>query len=159
MNTVQLAVIEAGRGFGEEALIAGDPRNATVSMLSDGELVRLAKQDFVELMEEPLLDRVSPKEASRKAKQGAGLVDVRLETEYECGTLKGAMNIPLYLLRLKMGSLSSQRDYVVFCDTGARSAAAAFIMKSNGFEVSVLQGGLARYQAQAGSQMPGKGAT
>lgn len=144
-GTVELATLGEGDSFGEEALISGAPRNATVTMLTAGVLMRLAKKDFVELLEEPLLKRVKPRQASAKVKAGAGILDVRLESEYRNGTLKGAVNLPLYLLRLKASALDPKRPYVVFCDTGARSAAAAFLLSERGFEAYVLDGGLAKY--------------
>ncbi|MDH5181942.1 MAG: cyclic nucleotide-binding domain-containing protein, partial [Gammaproteobacteria bacterium] len=49
---VELATLEGGASFGEEALLCGGTRNASVTMLSDGSLMRLAKQDFDELLKE-----------------------------------------------------------------------------------------------------------
>jgi rhodanese-related sulfurtransferase len=100
---------------------------------------------------EPLVQGLSPKEASAKVKAGAGLIDVRLESEYAHGSLKHAVNIPLYLLRLKAEALDPGRPYVVFCDTGVRSATAAFILNEKGFDVWVLEGGLGKYREVPGS--------
>ncbi len=57
MNRSGLKLAELGVGdtFGEEALISEAKRNATVSMLTDGVLMRLNKQDFRDLMNEPLV--------------------------------------------------------------------------------------------------------
>ena len=55
---IKLAELNVGDTFGEEALIAEAKRNATITMLTDGVLMRLAKQDFRELMNEPLLQWV-----------------------------------------------------------------------------------------------------
>src|SRR5262245_23815751 len=52
---IKLAELAIGDTFGEEALIAEAKRNATVTMTTDGVLMRLNKQDFRELMNEPLL--------------------------------------------------------------------------------------------------------
>ncbi|MGD9164534.1 MAG: cyclic nucleotide-binding domain-containing protein, partial [Chromatiales bacterium] len=51
---VELARLRVGRGFGEESLISDKPRGSTVSMLTDGALVRLNKQDFIQLVKQPL---------------------------------------------------------------------------------------------------------
>jgi len=56
--TMSLAELRSGDGFGEEALAANAKRNATVTMASDGHLLRLGKRDFHELLGEPLLQRV-----------------------------------------------------------------------------------------------------
>ena len=131
-----------GDGFGEEALLSGAPRNATVVMATDGVLMRLARKDFDELMREPLVKWVTLNQAKVLAQTGAGLLDVRTDDEFRNGTIKGSMNLPLYLLRLKAPGLDSKRHYVVFCQTGSRSCAAAFLLSQRGFEVSVLRGGL-----------------
>jgi len=52
------------------------------------------------------------------------------------------MNLPLYLLRHKLNVLDRKTPYVVYCDTGRRSSAAAFILNQRGFETAVLKGGL-----------------
>ena len=68
-----LAEIKAGDVFGEEALISDSKRNATVTMKSNGVLLRLKKQDFLELMQEPLLHRISYQDAKKKVAAGCGL--------------------------------------------------------------------------------------
>lgn len=139
---VQLAELSDGKAFGEESLLSDQPRNATVTMVTNGVLMRLAKKDFTALMEEPLLQWVDHRQAAAMVKRGAAMLDVRLESEFKTGSIKGAQNLPLYLVRLKAGQLDRARPYVVFCDTGSRSAAAAFLLGERGFQVSVLRGGL-----------------
>ena len=60
---IKLAELGVGETFGEEALIAEAKRNATVTMLTDGVLMRLNKQDFRDLMHEPLLRWVDEAQA------------------------------------------------------------------------------------------------
>ena len=57
-NGVKLATLSVGDSFGEEALISDSKRNATVTMLTEGHLMRLNKEDFNSLLNEPLLDWV-----------------------------------------------------------------------------------------------------
>lgn len=140
---VVLAELGPGQGFGEEALISGDPRNATVTMLSDGLLMRLAASDFHILLQEPLVHQVNLDEAGAMVHwRGAVLLDVRMEDEYKQGSLRGSLNLPLYLLRLRSKALDPSRPYIVFCQTSRRSSTAAFIMAQRGFNVFVLAGGL-----------------
>lgn len=140
---VVLAELGPGQGFGEEALISGDPRNASVTMLSDGLLMRLAASDFHILLQEPLVHQVNLDEAGAMVHwRGAILLDVRMEDEYKQGSLRGSLNLPLYLLRLRSKALDPSRPYIVFCQTGRRSSNAAFIMAQRGFNVFVLAGGL-----------------
>lgn len=139
---VALADLTEGDGFGEEALLSDAPRNATIASLSDGALMRLAKADFVKLLKEPLLERVTDQEAMAQVAAGAGLIDVRLESEYRRASLKGSINIPLARLRQKSVELDRKRRYIVYCDTGRRSAAAAFLLSERGLEVAVLRDGI-----------------
>jgi hypothetical protein len=49
-----------GDSFGDEALVTGGTRNATVKMVEDGELLVLGAAAFRELMSQPLLAEVAP---------------------------------------------------------------------------------------------------
>jgi CRP-like cAMP-binding protein len=139
---IKLAELSVGDTFGEEALIAEAKRNATVTMLTDGVLMRLNKQDFRELMNEPLLQWVSYDKAREIIEQGGRWLDVRLPSEHQNLSIEGSLNIPLYFIRLKLSALDRNIPYVVYCDTGRRSSAAAFILVERGFDAYVLTGGL-----------------
>ncbi len=131
-----------GDSFGEDALVSERPRNATITMTSDGVLKRLAKEHFIKLMKEPLLQWVDSNEATALQDAGVEFIDVRLRSEYRNGSISNSRNIPLYMLRLKVNELEKDKSYVVFCDTGDRSAAAAFLLTEYGFDVGALKGGL-----------------
>ena len=139
---IKLAELGVGDTFGEEALIAEAKRNATVTMLSDGVLMRLNKQDFRELMNEPLLQWVSYDKAREIVDKGGRWLDVRLPSEHQNLSIEGSLNIPLYFIRLKLSALDRNTPYVVYCDTGRRSSAAAYILVERGFDAYVLTGGL-----------------
>lgn len=140
---VKLAELRMGDTFGEEALISDVKRNATVTMVTDGVLMRLAKDDFRKLLHEPLLDWVDYDSAKRiVAAEGGQWVDVRLPSEFEHYRAEGAINIPLHSLRLKLKALDRNRHYIVCCDTGRRSSACAYILAERGYHASVLKGGL-----------------
>ncbi len=139
---MQLAELGPGASFGEEALISEDRRNATVTMLTDGTMMRLSKADFISLLNEPLLHWLTFQEAVKKMREGAVWVDVRLPSEGEQGRIKGSINIPLIFLRMKIGSLDRAKPYITYCDTGRRSSAASFLMSERGFEVYILKDGI-----------------
>ena len=141
-RTVELASLGAGTSFGEEALISGSKRNASVTMKTPGQLMRLAKNDFNELLKEPLLDRVTPDEAQVRVAQGNIWLDVRHVTEFNHSHLLGAINIPLHELRMRMKELDKEQEYICYCGTGRRSSAAAFLLVQNGFKIVVLIGGV-----------------
>jgi len=140
---IRLAELGVGDTFGEEALIAEAKRNATVTMLTDGVLMRLNKQDFRELMNDPLLQWVNDDQAKKIVARGGKWLDVRLPSEYQNLRVEDAINLPLYFIRLKLSALDPSIPYVVYCDTGRRSSAGAYIMVERGFEAYVLKGGLA----------------
>ena len=137
-----LAELKAGDVFGEEALISDSKRNATVTMKSNGVLLRLKKQDFMELMQEPLLHRISFQDAKQKVAKGAIWLDVRHPPEYRYDKLPGAINVPLNDIRNAIGVLNKTTPYVAYCQSGRRSAAAAFILAQAGYDVYVLENGL-----------------
>ncbi len=139
---IKLAELAPGDSFGEEALIAEAKRNATVTMASDGTLMRLGKNDFQTLLNEPLLQWVDQDKAREIVAKGGKWLDVRLPSEYQNFRIDGAVNIPLYFIRLKLNALDKNTQYVVCCDTGRRSSAAAYILSERGFEAYVLRGGL-----------------
>ena len=137
-----LAELKSGDAFGEEALVAETRRNATVTMKSDGTLLRLGKKDFNELLREPLLQRVSMDEAKRKAAAGARWVDVRYPSEYQYDKIPGAINVPLSEVRNAFGVLDRAVEYILYCQSERRSSAAAFLLAQRGYKAFLLAGGL-----------------
>ena len=146
---VQLAELGPGDSFGEEALISDGKRNATVTMLTNGTMMRLSKGDFMSLLNEPLLHWVTFAQAVEKIRDGAVWIDVRLPSEGEQGRIKGSINIPLIFLRMKIGSLDENKTYITYCDTGRRSSAASFLLSERGFEVYILENGIGAAPAAA----------
>lgn len=141
-QSVELAKLKGGDSFGEEALLSGVPRNATVTMLEDGQLMRLSKKDFDSLLKEPMLKRLSAEEAQQQVKQGACWLDVRYAKEHRHHRLPGSINIPLHELRTRLDELDNTIPYICYCNTGRRSSAAAFLLSQKGFRAGVLSGGI-----------------
>ncbi|HWI99726.1 MAG TPA: cyclic nucleotide-binding domain-containing protein [Burkholderiales bacterium] len=146
---VLLAELKSGDAFGEEALVSEAKRNATVTSLGEGELLRLGRTHFDELLREPLLRRVAFAEAAEKVRRGALWLDVRYPSEYQYDKLPGAINVPLAEVRNMFAVLDRSREYVAYCQSGRRSAAAAFLFAQRGFKVWLLEGGLRSVQKSA----------
>lgn len=144
-EALELAELGVGDTFGEEALIIGGRRNASVQMLTDGTLMRLSKTDFRMLCEQPLLKWVNLDQARQIVRDGGQWLDVRLPSEVENYGIPGAMNVPLYYLRGRLETLSRTTQYVVCCDTGRRSSVAAYLLAQEGFTVYGLRNGLAAW--------------
>jgi CRP-like cAMP-binding protein len=142
-SELTLATLGDGDAFGEEALLSEAKRNANIVMTTDGALVRLAKEDFNELLKEPMLSWVTNEEADAMVSGGDTVwIDVRLESEHKNSGIEGSVNIPLFMLRLKAQTLDPSKKYILYCDSGRRSSACAFLLSERGLEVYCLKGGL-----------------
>ncbi len=139
---VLIAELRDGDSFGEEALLSESRRNATVTMITNGSLMRLAKEDFVELLQEVLVNKVSFRDACALVDEGAKWLDVQLPGESARRTLPGSINIPLQGLRNSKDKLDSNTSYVVFCADGSQSASAVFLLGQYGYDAVLLHGGL-----------------
>ena len=151
---VTLAELAAGDCFGEEALVSESQRNATVSMLTDGQVMRLNKRDFNELIKEPTLSSVTYDQAVTLAEEGAIWLDVRFAEEHKATGIKGSIHRPLNALRSKMHELDAEKRYIVYCDSGGRSSAGAFLLAQRGFDACYLAGGLIHSPVGAPAKAP-----
>jgi len=140
-SELTLATLKGGDAFGEEALLSDAKRNANIVMATDGMLMRLSKEDFNELLKEPMLTWVTREEGDEMVKNGAIWLDVRLDSEYKNDGIEGSINIPLFMLRIKVATLSEDKKYILYCDTGRRSSAAAFLLSERGLDAACLKGG------------------
>ena len=101
-SELTLATLKGGAAFGEEALLSDAKRNANIVMATDGMLMRLSKEDFNELLKEPMLTWVTREEGDELVKNGAVWLDVRLDSEHKNNGLEGSINIHTFTaLRLK----------------------------------------------------------
>lgn len=139
---IEIAELNQGATFGEAALLSDNPRNATVSMRTDGILLRLSKEDFNKLLRQPSLQWLDIDEARLQVDGGSAWIDVRLPAEYEHSHLNGAINIPMPALHRTARTLDKKKRYICYCQTGRRSSAAAFVLKQYGLNASVLVNGL-----------------
>ena len=138
----KLAELGPGDAFGEEGLVAGIPRNASVIMLEDGELARLSKTDFLELLKSPVVQPVDYAAAMEMIHSGARFIDARTAHEFLHNHLETSLNLPLQSIREKLSDLDPASPYIVYCDTGSRSAAACYILNQQGFTAYLLENGL-----------------
>lgn len=157
---VRLAELGAGAGFGEEALITRGKRNATVTMLDEGILMRLPARDFLQLLVRPIVDLYTWGEAEKMVGKGARFLDVREKREGK-RQLAGALALPMSRLRSRLHTLQADTSWVVVCDDGRLSAAASFLLTQQGIENYVLMGGVrnipdeASLASSGGSTIPG----
>ncbi len=138
-----LATLKDGDAFGEEALLSDAKRNANIVMETDGALMRLSKEDFNSLLKEPMLSWVTNQQAEQMVSNGeAQWLDVRLDTEHKNNGIPGSINVPLFMLRMKAETLDPNKKYILYCDTGRRSSAGAFLLSERGIVAYCLKDGL-----------------
>ncbi|NMB53923.1 MAG: molybdopterin-synthase adenylyltransferase MoeB [Leptolinea sp.] len=90
-------------------------------------------------------DRITPEELHKKLQgnKSITLLDVRAPVELQISAIPGAINIPLERLPERMDELDRQKETVVFCRSGRRSARAVSLLKNAGFaSVKNLTGGI-----------------
>jgi len=153
-EVTKLAELVEGDCFGEEALLVGAPHNASVTMLTDGRLMRLEKGAFNELIKAPTLSSVTYHQAIKLAEEGAVWLDVRFPDEHKATGIEGSANLPINLLRSKAGELDAEKSYVVYCDSGERSSAGAFLLAQRGFDACYLSDGLIHSPMGAPTKTP-----
>jgi adenylyltransferase/sulfurtransferase len=86
---------------------------------------------------------------------GAQIIDVREPWEWEICRLPGARLIPLGDLEAHLGTLDPQREVIVYCHRGTRSADAVRRLQLAGFgRVAHLEGGIDRYAAEVDGRVP-----
>ncbi len=151
-NDVKLAELKTGDSFGEEALISSAKRNATVTMITDGVLMQLAKDTFIELIKKPTLQSLNFQDAKALVNEGATWLDVRFPNEHQESSIENSINIPLNSLRLQTDKLDPAGNYILYCDTGSRSSTGAFLLAERGYSVSYLDGGLVNNSEALGVQ-------
>lgn len=64
---------------------------------------------------------------------GAQIIDVRTPGEFQLAHIPGAINVPLDELEGRAGAWDKNATYVVYCQTGSRSATAVGILERLGF--------------------------
>lgn len=139
----KVAELGVGDTFGDEALVTGGTRNATVRMIENGELLALNRLDFLSLMSQPMINEAPPDVAQSMLNAGWRAVDVRYAEEYEDSHIPDAVLLPLSdLRRLADEHLQSNQPYVLVCRSGKRSAVAALLLSQRGYRVVSMQGGM-----------------
>lgn len=93
------------------------------------------------------LPHLSVKELASRG-HGPLVVDVRAESEWDAGHLPGALHIPLPELEERRGEIPTDREVVLQCQGGGRSAIAASLLKARGHDrVANLAGGYSAWVA------------
>ena len=104
--------------------------------------------EFKQLVDEAKsqIEEISADEVKHMQQSGADftLIDVRERDEYEKGSIPGAVGMPRGVLEVNIDQITTDKDrnIVLYCGGGSRSALAALNLKKMGFrKVKSLVGG------------------
>ena len=94
-----------------------------------------------------MFDRITPEEGQTRLQHGAVLVDVRERDEYDAARVASATLIPLSEFAARVAELPKDKEVVLICAGGVRSARAAEYAEAQGYTVTNLEGGMNAWAA------------
>jgi rhodanese-related sulfurtransferase len=99
---------------------------------------------------------ISREELQKLRDEGAQLVDVRADHEWEMGRIEGAVHLPLAELSERVGEIDRDRPVVLYCRGGNRSTMATEALVAEGYDAVKLTEGIVGW-AGAGLPLEPKG--
>jgi rhodanese-related sulfurtransferase len=85
---------------------------------------------------------VSRDEAQKLIEEGAQLIDVRAQHEWDTGRIAGAAHLPLAELSQRAGEIDKERPVVFYCRGGNRSSMAAAALTEAGYDAVKMTEGI-----------------
>lgn len=101
---------------------------------------------MAETGEAPEVREVGREEARRLIEEGAQLIDVRADHEWEAGHIAGATHLPLDELAERAGEIDRDRPVVLYCRGGNRSSMATAALAEAGYDAVKLSEGIVGWQ-------------
>jgi CRP-like cAMP-binding protein len=144
----RVAELKSGEGFGEEAIIRYKPRNATVQAIEETTVLSLDKPTFEKILRKTFIENAFSEDLDEEERDQYIYIDARIPPECEEEHIVGAINIPIEILRNKFSELDKSKEYFTYCTNDSRGMTAAFLMKSMGFKVQALRGGLSAWDGE-----------
>lgn len=145
---IRLAELHSQDTFGEDSLLSGEPRNVSITALTDTTLIRLSKDKFLSLIKEPSLKFIEHAQLPEILENGATLIDVRAPDEYKQHHLPLSINVPFFSLRVQLKSIDKKKPVIVICEDGKASEAAAFLLLRNKIQAQIVRGGIKSVPAE-----------
>jgi len=99
---------------------------------------------------------ISREEAQKLIEDGAQLIDVRADHEWDAGRIAGAKHLPLAELAERAGEIDKDRPVVLYCRGGTRSTMATDALAETGFDAAKLSEGIVGW-AEAGLPLEPEG--
>ena len=103
---------------------------------------------MAEASDAPEVREVSREEARKLLDDGAQLVDVRADHEWEAGRIAGASHIPLDELAQRAGEIDKERPVVLYCRGGNRSSMATAALAEAGYDAAKLSEGITGWEEE-----------
>jgi rhodanese-related sulfurtransferase len=97
---------------------------------------------------EPTPKEISRAETREMLDDGAQLVDVRADHEWEAGHLPGAVHIALPDLPARIEAIDKDRPVILYCRGGNRSTMAAGALAEAGYDVAKLAEGAVGWEEE-----------
>jgi rhodanese-related sulfurtransferase len=95
------------------------------------------------------MKEVTREEARKLVEEGAQLIDVRAEHEWDAGRVPAATHLPLAELSERVGEIDDDRPVVIYCRGGNRSTMATEALTAAGYDAAKLSEGIVGW-AEAG---------
>lgn len=92
------------------------------------------------------MQAVDPEAAQRLLADGALLVDVREDEEWEAGHAPEAVHLAMGLVAERIAELPTDRTVICVCRVGGRSGAVATSLEGAGYDVRNLDGGMLAWE-------------
>ena len=104
------------------------------------------------------MEEITPAELKQRLDKGDDIqiVDVRENNEVAIGRLPNSIHIPLGQILARMDEIDPNRETVVHCKMGGRSARAIDALQRSGFEGKLmnLKGGILRWSDEVDPSVP-----
>jgi rhodanese-related sulfurtransferase len=92
------------------------------------------------------MSEVTRDEAQKLIEEGAQLVDVRADHEWDAGRIAGAKHVLLAELAERTGEIDKERPVVLYCRGGNRSTMATEALAAAGYDASKLSEGIVGWE-------------
>ena len=104
------------------------------------------------------MEEITPAELKQRLDNGDDIqiVDVREDNEVAIGRIPNSIHIPLGQILARMDEIDPNRETVVHCKMGGRSARAIEALKHSGFQGKLinLKGGILRWSDEVDPSVP-----
>jgi rhodanese-related sulfurtransferase len=104
------------------------------------------------------MPEVTATEAKKLIDDGAQLIDVRTQVEYDAGHIPGSRYIALADVQRESANLDQGAPVILYCRSGNRSGPAADAFAASGWDARSIEGGLLAWNEAGFELEPAGGA-